>query len=152
VHSSGNYFITQDVDTIPNSSSSNLINSKGVAAAIAGPKIVACGLFHGGNNAFNRQYGFDIITTGPDADRRPYKVSTGRWKFRLATALSHSNYCMFMTIIDQSDANGRDDIIAQAVAGSRTTQEFSVMVHEGDNSDNAGTFIDCQFIIQVVDF
>ena len=77
------------------------------------------------------------------------RTSTGVFAITLDDARPNSNYSVFTSVIENS--NNRDDIIATINSGSFTTTGFSISIHEGDNNTAAGTLVNRQFNVMVVD-
>ena len=77
------------------------------------------------------------------------RTSTGVFAITLDDARPNSNYSVFTSVIENS--NNRDDIIATINSGSFTTTGFSISIHEGDNNTAAGTLVNRQFCVMVVD-
>ena len=77
------------------------------------------------------------------------RTNTGLFAITLTDARPNTNYSVFTTVIEST--SNRDDIIATVDTGSFTTTSFNVSIHEGDNSTSAGTRVNRQFCVQVVD-
>ena len=77
------------------------------------------------------------------------RTSTGLFAITLDDARPNSNYSVFTTVIEST--SNRDDIIATVDTGSFTNSSFNVSIHEGDNNTTAGTRVNRQFCVQVVD-
>jgi len=77
------------------------------------------------------------------------RTNTGLYAITLDDARPNSNYSVFTTVMEGTST--RDDIIATVDTASFTTTTFNVSVHEGDNSTTAGTRVNRQFSVMVVD-
>ena len=77
------------------------------------------------------------------------RTNTGLYAITLDDARPNTNYSVFTSVIEGTSS--RDDIIATIDSGSFTTTSFNISVHEGDNSTAAGTRVNRQFCVQVVD-
>jgi len=137
VHSTGAYFITQNVDTTPSSSSFNLINSKGVYDAIGAvntrlaaletrPAIIAAAKYNGRNNTLAYVNGRTNDTVN---NTHPNKTATGHYEFQLSPAASSNQYAVVATIIETS---GMGDVVVRVVSGQQTSPTFQVKITEQD--------------------
>ena len=154
VHSSGNYFITQNVDTTPTDASSNLIVSKGVYDAIAavntrltalelGATVLCAMKYDGVNDSVLYNHGFSN-----DASY-PLKIATGHYKFEMLTANrpGGNQYCVHCTVVEGSTS---DDIVCHLVSGQLGTSTFEVRVTEQDDGGGSGTLRNKTIMISVI--
>lgn len=98
--------------------------------------IVAYGKVGGGGNAL-RITGATVIQT-----------NTGRYTVTLNNARTTNNYIVLLTVEEALTA--RDDINIQIT--TQNTTNFTVAIHEGDNSTTAGTYRNRIWHFSVMDF